>query len=551
MLSQSLGSSSAQPRPLVPRLSHLHALLGPARSAALGIAFGLGLLAARPTEALAQTVVVTGDNLPAIVAAAADGDTLILQSNATFTGTLSWTQKVLTIKAGPGFSPRIQGSPDQPAIDLTGSSAPGTQGSLIGLRLAPGDTSPGGFQRGAVETSGTGAVTPLNVISLSLQDCLLEGDLRCAGTGLLDSILSLEKTTLQGSVEVGGTGEAFFALLLSENCRAEELDCFTTGSALSLFLLSDTEFSEGMHLRPSSTARVEVVGQRLRFNGPVVVDGQANTVLDVDLESCLLDGDGSGTALYGRDFTSLSGVNLTVVDYAVGLDVELPGEFVNVVLTELDDCLAPVVLPSQIRRSVISDGTYAGVQGNLGGKPWMDATYALLAGSIGIDHGDNSAPFLSITDLYGDNRYQDNDGDGNVRINCGAVETLGTCQDAFSVVFNGNGINPMIYTAVTEPVVGQSFVGAVLYGPNTASTLVAIGIETAPGLPLAGIDGEILLDLNFFPILHFANGTHVLPIPAGNQYCGTKVATQGFRIDVVGGVPVARAGNALKLSLGQ
>jgi hypothetical protein len=104
---------------------------------------------------------------------------------------------------------------------------------------------------------------------------------------------------------------------------------------------------------------------------------------------------------------------------------------------------------------------------------------------------------------------------------------------------------------VTEPVIGQSFVGAVQYGPNTAATLVAIGFDTAPGLPLAGIDGEILLDLSVFPSLHFANGTHVLPIPAENKYCGAKVATQGFRIDLVGGIPVARAGNAIKLSLGQ
>jgi hypothetical protein len=429
-LSQSLRSSSARSGSLIPRLTPLRAWLVPARAAALGWALALGLLVGRPGVALAQTVVVTGDNLPAIVAAAADGDTLILQSNSTFQGTLSWTNKRLTIKAGPGYSPRIQGSLDKPAIDLTGSPAPYTQATLIGLRLAPGQTSPGAQKRAAVQTGGTGAATSLNVVQVFLEKSLLEGDLRGTGTGLLDSYITLEETTLQGSMLMGGTGEAFIALVTSKNCRAEELHCFPTGSSVVLCLVADTEYSAGMRLLPSSVARLEVVGQRLRCGGPVVVEGQANTTLDVDLESSLFNGDGSGIGLYGRNFNSLSGINLTVVDYAVGLDVELPGEFVNLVLSDLDDCLAPVVLPSQIRRSVIADGTYAGVQGNLGGQPWMNSDYALLAGSIGIDHGDNNAPFLSLTDVYGDNRYQDNNGDGTVRINCGAVESLGTCQDA-------------------------------------------------------------------------------------------------------------------------
>jgi hypothetical protein len=158
---------------------------------------------------------------------------------------------------------------------------------------------------------------------------------------------------------------------------------------------------------------------------------------------------------------------------------------------------------------------------------------------------------LTVLDLYGADRFQDNDGDGQVRINCGAVESLGTCATAFSTLYNGTGQNPLIYTAVAPPVVGQSFVGTVQYGPQTVATVVAIGFETAPAFSLAGIEGEILLDLSVFPSLHFANGTHVMPIPASNQYCGVKVATQGFRIDLPGGIPVARAGNALKLSLGQ
>src|SRR6188768_1894272 len=63
------------------------------------------------TRALAVTVVVgNGGNLGAAITAANHQDIIEIQSNGTFSGNLSWANKYLTIRAGNGFQPTIQGS---------------------------------------------------------------------------------------------------------------------------------------------------------------------------------------------------------------------------------------------------------------------------------------------------------------------------------------------------------------------------------------------------------------------------------------------------------
>jgi hypothetical protein len=509
--------------------------------------------------AAAQVVVLTGDDLPAVVAAAPDGETIVIQSDATFVGTVSWSGKELTLRAGVGYAPVIQGSPDQPALRLQHAPLPGTEATLTRLRLVPGAQSAGVAQRPAVELTGSGSVGQHGILELELQQCVLDGDLRSSGTGEVDSYVFLDDTDVQGTIQVSGTGSCLHYVRLEEQSRAQEIRIGGTGDAATILGLYDSTVAELLRVAPIGDVVAQIYAVRTRFLGPVELLGTSTTQVGGVFESCLHrgseqgseQGSGQGTGLLVRDVVALHGVNLTITGFAVGLDAELPSDFANLALFDNGDDLAPVVLPSQIRRSLIEDGTYAAVNGNLGGSPWVDDELALLPGSLGIDAGDNGALFFFSPDLNGDPRIQDDDGDGIARINVGALETLGTCATAKAVVVNGSGSNPSIYTAATLPQLGQTYVGAVNGGPTTAATILAVGLPTPVVSFFPGVEGEILLDLSLFPFLQFSSGTHVLPIPSDLALCGVKVGTQALRVDLPQGVPLVRAGNGVRLTLGQ
>lgn len=499
----------------------------------------------------AQTVVTTGDDLAAVVAAAAHGDEIVIQSDATFVGTLSWTSKHLILRAGVGYHPTLRGSPDQPALRLTPSPGFGSSVWLRGLRLEPGVVPPGGSARPAVLHTGTAPTLPYHSSNTDFEDCLVLGDVEAACTGGAVNWINLKRTRVVGAVEVSGTGSAYTYLGAADGADIDELRLENNGQATNNCFIEELRIRGELRIRPLSSGEHDVFINRSRLEGPVVLQGGSSTGISVFMESCLLRGPGSGTALFARSIDVLEADNLTITDYAVGLDAELPASFANLLIFDVADCLAPVVLPAQIRRSLIEDGTYQGLLGNLGGKPWIDANLALLPGSKGIDHGDNSAISQGNEDLFGDPRYQDNDGDGVVRINCGAVESLGTCAQAEVTPYNGSGSNPQFLAALTKPKLGQPFVASIAYGPQTAATLLALGVPSPTPLFLSGVEGEILLDLSLFPTLDFASGTHVIPVPSSFQYCGVELAVQGLRIDLPGGIPLARCGNGLKLVLGQ
>lgn len=514
-----------------------------------------GLLAAgallAPSRVSAQTVVTTGDSLVAAVAAAADGDVILIQSSATFVGTLSWTGKRLTLRAGIGYQPTLRGSPDLPAVRLAPSPGPGSSGTFEGLRLEAGISAPGSIEAPAVHQFGTAPAAPYHSATTEFEDCLILGDVESDCTGSSVSWLVLRETRVAGAVEVSGTGSAYTYLSCTEGSDVDTLVLANNGQATNLSFVRDVRIREALRIAPLSSGEHGLFMERSALGGPVTIQGGASTAISVSMESCLLKGDGSGTALFARSFDDLEADNLTITGFAVGLDAELPASFANLLIFGVQDCLAPVVLPAQIRRSVIEDGTYQGLLGNLGGKPWVDANFALLAGSKGVDHGDNAAINLGNQDLLGAERYQDNDGDGVVRINCGAIEGLGACATAGVTPYNGSGSNPDWTSALTKPKLGQVFVASVAYGPQTAATLLALGAPSQVPLALAGVEGEILLDLALFPTLDFALGTHVIPVPGSFQYCGFELVAQGLRIDLQEGLPLARCGNGLELVLGQ
>jgi hypothetical protein len=77
---------------------------------------------------------------------------------------------------------------------------------------------------------------------------------------------------------------------------------------------------------------------------------------------------------------------------------------------------------STVANSLIADSTFAGTNGNFGGMPLLGPMHELLAGSIGIDAGNNLAANIPAFDIAGNPRIWDGNGDGVARVDVGAFE---------------------------------------------------------------------------------------------------------------------------------
>lgn len=116
----------------------------------------LVLLPLLATRGRADIIVGPNDDLVAIVAAAADGETLILESNGTYVGTLTWFERSLTLRAGDGFTPTVRGSDDGPALIFSASSTAPTVGRFVGIDFEAGtETGPTAVEVSLLAT-GTG-----------------------------------------------------------------------------------------------------------------------------------------------------------------------------------------------------------------------------------------------------------------------------------------------------------------------------------------------------------------------------------------------------------
>jgi len=113
---------------------------------------------------------------------------------------------------------------------------------------------------------------------------------------------------------------------------------------------------------------------------------------------------------------------------------------------------------------------------------------------------------------------------------------------------NGSGINPTGFECTSRPVVGGNWSTNVLVDSSTAATFV--GLSTS-GSQQPFLGGEILIGLSPPPVFTPpAMGAHTVPIPNASVFTGLPLSTQGFRIDVVGGVPGVVLLNAQDLVLG-
>ncbi|MEO0650903.1 MAG: hypothetical protein AAFZ65_09500 [Planctomycetota bacterium] len=499
------------------------------------------------TSASAQLVAVTGTDLAAMAATAADGETIIIQSDDTFVGTLEWTSKTLTIRAGLGFTPTVKGDPGSAAVNNAGDEMVGI---FRDLRFEPGD--PLVVTPAAVSLSGTSG-SP-EVATLELIDCRVDGRLSVVGTGFLVQTLTLRGTESSDELDIGGTGSREVEVQVLDQSRVRGLDVGPTGNPTIDLLVRDSRVEGPTEIDPVSSSGVTANFRRARLEGQVSIEGSSSggvdVITDALLESCLILGDGTGVGLFTDTRSNVRGVNLTVTGFGTGLETNVGTTLDNLLVYGNGDDLDDVVLQFQIANSLIEDGTYAGLFGNVAGTPIVDQAYFLYETSPGIDAGDSSVPELDNTDVKGDPRVQDGDGDGNARVNLGAVESVRPCGAASVAPLNGSGTNPSDLSVVGAPLVGQPLNVDITTAPATVATVVAIGLPSPTPLALPGFDGELLLAPAPSPILDTALGSHAIQIPGNGNYCGQTIAIQGVRGDVGPGGVELRFTNGALLTLG-
>ena len=482
------------------------------------------LSAALLPAASAQTIVNTGDDLVAIVATALDGDVIEIHSDATFVGQLNWTGKTLTVRAGLGFTPVIEGGVNQSALRFFGS--PISYGANFeGLRLVGGVWVPGGgfSDPVSVTLSGTGGVP--HFANLSLTDCEMADACVVSGTGQFVSTFKASGCTFEAGFISSGTG-----------------------SWISSAHLQDSEFFQGIFpsavtASVTSSANMTVDLERSTIHGGARLQSVATmSILNAQMNSCLVLGDGTqdqGVGTFSNTPGNLTGscTNVTVKGFVTGL-VGADGFTWHNMLVFGNTTDMSSVVAGTIDHSLISDGTFAGLDFNLGGAPMVDADYRLFSCSPGVDAGDNAAPNLGTADLEGAPRIQDNNADGLAVVSVGALETSGGSTLASATFFNGNGTNPTTYSAITLPILGSSYDSFVLGPPPTVLTVVAYDAPAAP-YSLPSLNGEVMLAFNPAMLLSYSSGLHSQPLPNLCGLLGLAVSSQGFFVTPgVGGLAV-------------
>ena len=507
----------------------------------LPVISSVAVLALFAAPAAADLVVLDGDSLVDAVAQATDGETIFIQSEGTFVGTLAWSGKTIRIQQGFGFGPpTIVGDPGEPAIDLD-TSVQGTGAILEGVILEGGA---GQFTARSLFCTGT-----VGSATIEASDCTFRTPavVSADATGQIE--FNLTDSRVESVLAAYGGGTAQHSLTV-KNCELLSVVLQPTASVEIDAAFFDSRISGSVRaLDAGNDPRVGLIARRCRFEGRVEFLGDEDGDWSLLLESCLHVGNGLDTAITSSGNVITRGVNLTVTGFQTGIYGEPGATWSNLLLFGNGQDLSPVVLPFQIDHSLISDGTYTGQNGNLAGEPLVDEDYALLAYSPGVDAGDKGAADLGDFDLNGQKRVQDGDGDDVAQVSVGAIETHPPVPAATTEPLPSSGTNPDLLGA-SLPVVGDAtFECKVTSDTTTLLTVVAIGTPAAP-FALAGITGEFLLAADQPLLLDYSLASHPLPIPDQPSLYGAQVGAQGVRMDQSLGVVTLTATNGLLLTLG-
>ena len=251
------------------------------------------LLAAAPASA--QIVVGDGESLVDAVDAATSGQTISIESDETFVGTLVLSGKTLTVRAGAGFAPTIQGSDGSAAV-LVSSNSAGTDLTLIDLVVDPGEKLDGEPQPASIGISGTGSSA--NTARLELRRTTVTDRFTASGTGAARFEVELKDSTVNGPIAIGGTLDAVHDWTIEDGSRIDSLEANPISSARVTVTITDSVVEGEIELASSSSAETRLALQRCRVLDSIDASaGSATSNTVALLESCLLLGDGTGVGL--------------------------------------------------------------------------------------------------------------------------------------------------------------------------------------------------------------------------------------------------------------
>jgi hypothetical protein len=446
---------------------------------------GVLLLICRFADAT-TTVLHDGDSLLAAVAAAAHGDVIEIQSNQFFGGTLTWSNKFLTIRAGSGFSPSIGSIRSIRGNTQTGGEFRGL--NIIGTIFDVGGSSNSSkldfFEndiQGVVDLNGGGVLTQAQFVGNAIH-----GGIEIGTTGPTSYVIDFRQNTIYGHTFLGGTGQQNIKSTFVQN----EMQGVFLGGTGSLFV--DAQF-ENNHVRGrflaqnAGNSHYDLTLRQNEFDLPVVLEGGESQRHPSLVEGNLFhDRFSAGTSSYDRNDVTILGnrfensislyigywsttsvfaannvieavdktiedegllldvyvfqtnsstniefVNNTIVGYDVGVRFDGPQRetlndfnlsLSNTLLYNADDIDG--VLSTEVTSSLISDGTYDGIGGNFAALPLLFPNKRLMPGSPGIDAGSNAAAAALSVDFAGNPRILDGNGDHVAIVDVGAFEVL-------------------------------------------------------------------------------------------------------------------------------
>jgi hypothetical protein len=493
----------------------------------------------------AQIIVHTGDNLKAIVNNAPSGAVIEIQSDATFKYDLSIGESApqdLTIRAGVGFAPKLLG---KTVAAVTIGHHQQTV-LLEGLALASAPSAPTPRSVYVSGNSPTG-----ETVLVRLLDCNLTDDLGISGTNTATVRIEADGCQIDGRINPAGTGSLTIDLDI-RNSTIGQYYTNTIGSIQLTALLEDCVINGVIDEYGSNLSSDLTVRRSKIFGNTSYRSGGAPTDHKATFESCLFVGDGSVSAGLGvtnnagTSAASVELLNCTVTGFVTGADFDGSGNVWNSLFFGNGTDIAFTTPKSSVFSTMTVDGFAASQNGNLSGAAQVDAHYALLFGTLGLDAGDNTLAIAGSTDLFGNPRFMDLDCDGIATVNVGAVERPGGA-DATVTAFNGN--NPGGFTA--EPaVLGAMFKGVVAKTPTTILTVMAVDAPAPFAFQIPGWTGDVLVAASPLLILDFANGNHFVPVPADCNLVGGMIAAQGARIDLNGPLLDVILLNRLDFTLG-
>jgi len=531
------------------------------------------LIAALASAGSSQIIVNTGDDLQAIVAAALSGSVIEVQSNATFVGDLNLgtpAPKDLTIQAGVGFTPRIQGDFQAAVVIRYG----GQMVRLEGLELTAVVTAPSTPR--SVSFSGS---DPTGIIdTVDIVDCTLLEELLISGTGSSTTNLNLLGSSLTGDLNLTGTGARTINVDVDQSTVTGEFRVTGTGGNHLTTSFRNSTLG-GIYSSPISTNTIVATFADCTIKGGVT-DGGKNLSTDLALrrcriegqvlgessglpsdhhmllESCLILGDGTTASLTGAANTSFWGgspanlnlVNCTITGFTTGVDFDANSVVQSGLIFANTSDISPGTPAVSVTGSLIGDGSLNGVNGNITGLIQVDTDYALLPCTLGLDAGDNLIPTLSQLDLYGNPRIWDDDGDGLAIVNVGAVERPGGVH-AMVAVFNGSGVNPVALSS-TNPIIGTMTVATIAMTPSTILTVLAVDVPSFAPFHIPAWNGEVLVAASSILTLDFAFGTHFVPVPFDCALVGALISAQGARVELNGTATATNLLNRLDYVLG-